>query len=101
MIVLLINFERENDYGHELETDDRVVDCARLESVCAERHRGFESTPSENGTLGFELPIRKVNAKAWNHGLTLSLPSLSSGNLVKQGDWTEVSRGTTRMLGDA
>ena len=25
---------------------DRVVDCARLESVCAERHRGFESPPS-------------------------------------------------------
>src|SRR6266436_9651038 len=24
---------------------DRVVDCARLESVCAERHRGFESPP--------------------------------------------------------
>ena len=24
---------------------DRVVDCARLESVCAERHRGFESLP--------------------------------------------------------
>ena len=24
---------------------DRVVDCARLESVCAERHQGFESPP--------------------------------------------------------
>ena len=24
---------------------DRAVDCARLESVCAERHRGFESLP--------------------------------------------------------
>ena len=24
---------------------DRVVDCARLESVCAVRHRGFESPP--------------------------------------------------------
>jgi hypothetical protein len=24
---------------------DRVVDCARLESVCAEGHRGFESPP--------------------------------------------------------
>jgi hypothetical protein len=24
---------------------DRAVDCARLESVCAERHRGFESPP--------------------------------------------------------
>ena len=25
---------------------DRAVYCARLESVCAERHRGFESPPS-------------------------------------------------------
>ena len=24
---------------------DRAVYCARLESVCAERHRGFESPP--------------------------------------------------------
>jgi hypothetical protein len=24
---------------------DRVVDCARLESVCTERYRGFESRP--------------------------------------------------------
>ena len=31
---------------------DRVVDCARLESVCAERHRGFES-----------LPIRQLDDK--------------------------------------
>ena len=34
---------------------DRVVDCARLESVCAERHRGFESLPirqlEDNGII--------------------------------------------------
>ena len=24
---------------------DRAVDCARLESVCAARHQGFESPP--------------------------------------------------------
>src|ERR1700730_4581594 len=31
--------------GAILGMGDRVVDCARLESVCAERHRGFESLP--------------------------------------------------------
>src|SRR5947199_2511109 len=31
---------------------DRVVDCARLESVCAERHRGFESLPIRQRSLG-------------------------------------------------
>jgi hypothetical protein len=38
----------DSDYEHEQELKwmgDRVVDCARLESVCAERHRGFESPP--------------------------------------------------------
>ena len=30
---------------------DRAVDCARLESVCAERHRGFESPPIRQGVL--------------------------------------------------
>ena len=39
-----------HDYDYEDEQElvrmgDRVVDCARLESVCAERHRGFESPP--------------------------------------------------------
>ena len=33
---------------------DRVVDCARLESVCAERHRGFESPPIRHW---FQIPI--------------------------------------------
>ncbi len=28
-----------------LRMGDRAVDCARLESVCAARHRGFESPP--------------------------------------------------------
>jgi hypothetical protein len=31
--------------GRFFRMGDRVVDCARLESVCAERHRGFESPP--------------------------------------------------------
>lgn len=30
---------------------DRAVDCARLESVCAERHRGFESPPIRHHNL--------------------------------------------------
>ncbi len=32
-------------YRSNARMGDRVVDCARLESVCAERHRGFESPP--------------------------------------------------------
>ena len=31
---------------------DRAVDCARLESVCAERHRGFESPPIRQNSQG-------------------------------------------------
>ena len=34
---------------------DRVVDCARLESVCAERHRGFESPPIRHLTQVYDL----------------------------------------------
>jgi hypothetical protein len=37
---------------------DRVVDCARLESVCAERHRGFESPP-------IRLPRRGIMRSGW------------------------------------
>ena len=37
---------------------------------------------SENNTAGFEERTRKRN-----RGLTQSLPSLSSRNLVKQDDW--------------
>ena len=35
---------------------DRAVDCARLESVCAERHRGFESPPIRHLTVASALP---------------------------------------------
>ena len=31
--------------------------------------RAIGALASENDAAGFELPIRKVNAKAWNHGL--------------------------------
>jgi hypothetical protein len=37
---------------------DRAVDCARLESVCAERHRGFESPP-----IRFAREMSARNAK--------------------------------------
>src|SRR5438477_6643641 len=36
---------------------DRVVDCARLESVCAERHRGFESPPIRSLGIGVRPAI--------------------------------------------
>src|SRR4029077_9678809 len=38
---------------------DRVVDCARLESVCAERHRGFESPPIRPAS---RLALRRTGA---------------------------------------
>jgi hypothetical protein len=45
---------------------DRVVDCARLESVCAERHRGFESPPIRHAMKLASLKRRvKVKLKAF------------------------------------
>jgi hypothetical protein len=35
---------------------DRAVYCARLESVCAERHPGFESPPIRHLADASELP---------------------------------------------
>src|SRR5947207_221919 len=44
---------------------DRVVDCARLESVCAERHRGFESPPIRHTLKLASLRLKvKVKLKA-------------------------------------
>ncbi len=34
---------------------DRAVYCARLESVCAERHPGFESPPIRQLLAAFEV----------------------------------------------
>jgi hypothetical protein len=34
---------------------DRAVECARLESVCTERYRGFESRPIRHGPASFFL----------------------------------------------
>ena len=41
---------------------DRAVYCARLESVCAERHPGFESPPIRH-TLKLASLMRKVKVK--------------------------------------
>ena len=49
---------------------DRVVDCARLESVCAERHRGFESPPIRHLDL--------ASAFAETSSKTSSVPFLGS-----------------------
>jgi hypothetical protein len=38
---------------------DRAVDCARLESVCAARHQGFESPPIRL-TLPPLLPLNSL-----------------------------------------
>src|SRR6266542_3397975 len=51
------DYDYEYEYERELKRmGDRVVDCARLESVCAERHRGFESPPIRWPWLGL-LPL--------------------------------------------
>jgi hypothetical protein len=59
---------------------DRAVDCARLESVCAERHRGFESPPirpaSRPRFAGSETRLAKAEpseARA-KEGSTLNYP---------------------------
>jgi hypothetical protein len=54
--------EKEHDYEHDVRMGDRAVDCARLESVCAERHRGFESPPIRHA---LKLPSlrRKVKVR--------------------------------------
>jgi hypothetical protein len=41
---------------------DRAVYCARLESVCAERHRGFESPPIRHPN-NWQLMGRRMNPK--------------------------------------
>ncbi len=48
---------------------DRVVDCARLESVCAERHRGFESPPIRQKNILTELKRRNVYRAAVAYGV--------------------------------
>lgn len=40
-------------YRHLPRMGDRAVDCARLESVCAARHRGFESPPIRHTATSF------------------------------------------------
>ena len=45
---------------------DRAVDCARLESVCAERHRGFESPPIRPASRQAFRRIAVLNACAEN-----------------------------------
>jgi hypothetical protein len=37
--------DRRYNLARSKRMGDRAVYCARLESVCAERHRGFESPP--------------------------------------------------------
>ena len=43
---------------------DRVVDCARLESVCAERHRGFESPPIRRVSLTLDHAMLARHGRA-------------------------------------
>src|SRR2546429_8558420 len=83
---------------------DRVVDCARLESVCAERHRGFESLPIRQRSLGakrksegchagvkrrlaslFEtLRRRRSKATAWQASSFTSIASLLNLEFLPQ-----------------
>ena len=50
---------------------DRVVDCARLESVCAERHRGFESLPIRS-------PRRPISKRRLHNSFTITSPPISA-----------------------
>ena len=44
---------------------DRAVDCARLESVCAARHQGFESPP-----IRFLFCFTPARARNRNRGIS-------------------------------
>jgi hypothetical protein len=44
---------------------DRAVDCARLESVCAARHQGFESPP-----IRFLFYFTPARARNRNRGIS-------------------------------
>ena len=44
---------------------DRAVDCARLESVCAARHQGFESPP-----IRFLFYFTRARARNRNRGIS-------------------------------
>ena len=44
---------------------DRAVDCARLESVCAARHQGFESPP-----IRFRFYFTPARARNRNRGIS-------------------------------
>jgi hypothetical protein len=61
---------------------DRAVYCARLESVCTERYRGFESPPIRGFfrlLLIFSYFLRSRRSKIWNSCRNFStLPSGST-----------------------
>ena len=46
---------------------DRAVDCARLESVCAARHQGFESPPIR---FLFYFTLARARARNRNRGIS-------------------------------
>jgi hypothetical protein len=54
---------------------DRAVDCARLESVCAARHQGFESPPIR--FLFYFIPARARNR---NRGISADRACSLSAN---------------------
>jgi hypothetical protein len=53
---------------------DRAVYCARLESVCAERHRGFESPPIRQANCWQVYPERFYFALSLNRAICLRFP---------------------------
>jgi LSD1 subclass zinc finger protein len=63
---------------------DRAVDCARLESVCAARHQGFESPP-----------IRSSPARSLTLNLAPNLTLLADPGIKNKSDYTSKSRRVT------
>jgi hypothetical protein len=64
IVMIAVEHEQEHDYEHDTWMGDRVVDCARLESVCAERHRGFESLPIRSAFLLLLLLVNVFRSPA-------------------------------------
>ena len=63
---------------------DRAVYCARLESVCAERHPGFESPPIRQRRNAFRSPSRVVLNPAMRAFLALFFGALFSAQAANQ-----------------
>src|SRR4030095_5324404 len=60
--------------GRSFWMGDRVVDCSRLESVCAERHRGFESPPIRPASAESQARDQTHNETLKTNAIGMILP---------------------------